>query len=78
MLCQWPKCNEPAILEWCEEHVCDKHIRAIKSMDVREARRILNVDDMVMTTFRFIGVVAQTWPRNRNKKKKTSNAKPIF
>lgn len=78
MLCEWLKCNEQAVIEWCEKLVCKTHVRAIDDLGPRYARRVLNVDDMVPTRFRFIGVQPFRWPRNIKSNKKTIKAKPIF
>lgn len=78
MLCQWLKCNEPAVIEWCEKRVCVKHRRAVENLGIDEARRVLNVDDWVPTRWNFSGVKPLRWPRNMNNKKTTSKAKPIF
>ncbi len=78
MLCDWPKCSaEAGIIEWCKKRVCDKHMRAIDSIDPREARRVLSVDPAVVTGFKFVGLTPFRWPKNVFKKQK-KKSKPIF
>ena len=69
MICDWPKCSrEAGIIEWCKKRVCDKHMIAIDSIDPREARRVLDVDPMVVTGFRFVGLTPFRWPRYKKEK----------
>ena len=78
MLCQWPACSQPAgAIEWCGKMICDKHMRTIDSTDVRESRRILDVEDIVKTGFKFVGVTPFQWPRNVKTGKKPKS-QPIF
>ena len=71
MLCQWPKCSKEAgAMEWCKKPVCDKHRRTIEEVGIPEARRILGVEDTVVTGFRFVGVTPFRWPRKRKDSEK--------
>ena len=65
MLCDWPRCpKEAGVIEWCKKRVCDRHMKAIDSIDPREARRVLGVDPAVTTGFKIIGGTPFRWPRN--------------
>ncbi len=78
MICDWPKCSrEAGIIEWCQKRVCGKHMITIDSIDPREARRVLNVDPMVVTGFRLVGLTPFMLPKNVFKKQK-KKSKPIF
>ncbi len=55
MYCEWMKCARPAAKVFCGKLVCLEHSRTVEEVGIREARRILNVDDMVVTGSCFIG-----------------------
>ncbi len=55
MLCQWLKCARPAVIDFCGKQVCEEHCRAVDEVGTKEARRILNVDDMTCTVFSYPG-----------------------
>ncbi len=55
MYCEWMKCAEPAAVVFCGKRVCLHHHRTAEEVGIKEARRILNVNDMDYTGSCFIG-----------------------
>ena len=55
MLCEWMKCVQPATVVFCGKFVCLRHHRTVEEVGIKEARRILNVDDMDYTGSCCIG-----------------------
>ncbi len=55
MFCEWMKCVQPAAVVFCGKSVCLKHSRTVEEVGIKEARRILNVDGMIVTSSCLIG-----------------------